>query len=621
MKYILTSTILLVTLFIGSASADLSLVWSDEFNGSNLNSDNWNIDIGNGSGGWGNQELQYYRAENVSVSDGNLVLTTNDIPYGGFSFTSGKVHTRNKQFFRYGRIEMRAKIPTGGGMWPAFWMMPQYSIYGGWAASGEIDIMEAANATTSVGGSLHFGGSWPNNTYTTSSYSMGGANFADEFHIYAVEWDEDQFRWYVDDVLYATKYSWQWYCSNAPENPLAPFDQEFYIILNSAIGGTYTGCLNPGCITANLPQEYLIDYVRVYQETPNISPEVAITSPSEGDILSPGNITINATASDEDGMVVAVEFYGDSVYLGSDSTEPYSFIWNDVDEGCFVIEAKAIDDAGGFATDSVDITVGSGCGQEPYHGNQFVLPALIQVEDFDIGGQSISYYDTDVGNTGSHYRPSEDVDLEVCQDSGGGYNLGWTYDGEWLEYSVNVPQTGNYIINTRVSSLSDGGDFHIEFNGIDVTGNIEVPVTSGWQSWETVSVTAELSAGPQIMKFVSDSSGYNVNYFDIQMDVTAVLPELHIGKFDLLPCYPNPFNPSTIIRYDILEPSVINLHVYDVNGKLVKTLINSELLGVGSYEANWNGTYDSGHIAAAGAYFCKIYNGEYQDTIRMILVK
>jgi beta-glucanase (GH16 family) len=207
-------TVMMVSL-IGTAHATWSLVWSDEFNGNNLNTGDWNYDIGNGCPslcGWGNNELQYYRAENVSVSGGNLVITSLAESYGGASYTSGKVTTKNKQTFLYGRIEMRAKIPTGGGMWPAFWMMPQDDAYGGWAASGEIDIMEAANSTTSIGGTLHFGGSWPNNTSSGGSYSLGGTNFADDFHIYAVEWEPDEMRWYVDGVLYSTKTSAQRFC-------------------------------------------------------------------------------------------------------------------------------------------------------------------------------------------------------------------------------------------------------------------------------------------------------------------------------------------------------------------------------------------------------------------------
>jgi len=269
-----------------SASAALSLVWSDEFDGAVLNVANWTIDIGDGCPnlcGWGNNELEYYRAQNVAVTGGNLVLTARNEYYGGRWFTSGKVHSRNKQTFLYGRIEMRAKIPTGGGMWPAFWMMPQDDAYGGWAASGELDIMESVNSTTSITGVIHFGGTWPNNTSSGGSYSPGGINFADDFHVYAVEWEPDQIRWYVDGVLFSTKYAWQWYSDGAPGDPDAPFDQDFYIILNAAVGGNLTGCTSPSCVTAVFPQQYLIDYVRVYQETSNLAPAVLVTYPTEGD--------------------------------------------------------------------------------------------------------------------------------------------------------------------------------------------------------------------------------------------------------------------------------------------------------------------------------------------------
>ena len=141
------------------AGAALSLVWSDEFDGTGLDTANWSYDIGDGCPslcGWGNAELEYYRAENVEVAGGNLIITARQENYGGRYFTSGKIHTRNKRSFLYGRIEMRAKIPTGGGMWPAFWMMPEDEVYGGWAASGELDIMESANDTDWIGGTIHF---------------------------------------------------------------------------------------------------------------------------------------------------------------------------------------------------------------------------------------------------------------------------------------------------------------------------------------------------------------------------------------------------------------------------------------------------------------------------------
>jgi beta-glucanase (GH16 family) len=522
-RNLLVLTVVMMTVFCVDGYGAYQLVWSDEFDGTSLNTSNWTADVGDGCPnlcGWGNAELQYYRSQNVSVSGGNLVLTVIEENYGGRNYTSGKVHTRDKQWFLYGKVEARAKIPTGGGMWPAFWMMPQYAVYGGWAASGEIDIMEAANDTTWIGGALHFGGAWPDNTYLNDSYSSGNTNFGDDFHIYAIEWEPDQIRWYVDGNLYFTLNSSQWYTNAAPSNPRAPFDEEFYIILNAAVGGNYTQCWDPDCVTDALPQQYLIDYVRVYQESSNIAPTVSITSPSDGAILPVGNIVIDATASDSDGSVTRVEFYGDGAYLGEDTTSPYSYTWNSVTDGCYTISATAIDDVGGASTDSADIEVGIGCGQSPYHGSPFVIPAQIEAEDFDLGGEGVAYHDTDAGNNGSEYRTSEDVDIENCDE--GGFNTGWTDPAEWMEYTIDVPAAGEYTIDIGVASLDSGGTFHIEFSGVNKTGTISVPATGGWQNWTTVSATANLSAGIQVMRFVSGSNGYNVNYFDISANMVTV---------------------------------------------------------------------------------------------------
>ena len=610
--------------FCTAGYADLSLVWSDEFDGTSLDIDNWTIDIGDGCPdlcGWGNNELEYYRPENVAVADGYLTLTAREEFYGGRYFTSGKVLTRDKQYFRYGRIEMRAKIPTGGGMWPAFWMMPQDDVYGGWAASGEIDIMESASETTWIDGTIHFGGEWPNNAYSGGAYAPGGVNFADDFHVYAIEWEPEEIRWYVDDVLYSTKYYWQWYSEGDPDNPLAPFDQDFFIILNAAVGGDYTGCTYPGCITADLPQEYIIDYVRVYQDTGNVAPTVTITSPAEGDNPPAGDITITATAADTDGVVATVEFFDDTYYLGEDTTPPYTIVWPAVADGCYSIVARAIDDNGAFSTDTADITVGDGCGQAPFLGSPFVLPTRIEGEDFDVGGEGVAYHDTDPGNNGNQYRLEEDVDVQTCSDVGGGYNLGWVIESEWLEYAVVVPVTGEYPVDIRVAAQYVGGVFHLEFNGENKTGDVVVPVTGGWQTWTTVSATATLDAGTYVMRFVPTDEGFNVNYFEFQPPTTVTVPDRPPTDVVLHPCYPNPFNPLTTVSYDLPRQSTISVRVYDLAGRLVQVLVDDVTQSPGRHTATWAGRDSRGMAMTSGTYFCRLEVGGRIETMRMMLIR
>jgi beta-glucanase (GH16 family) len=169
------------------------------------------------------------------------------------------MRTVGKGDWTYGRFEMRARLPQGQGLWPAFWMMPSDNTYGGWAASGEIDIMELIGREPgTVYGTLHHGGSWPNNTHTGITYTLDQGRFADDFHVFAVEWEAGEMRWYVDDVQYQTQTEWS--TTGAPFP--APFDQRFHILLNVAVGGNFPG--NPDT-TTTFPQRMEVDYVRVYQ--------------------------------------------------------------------------------------------------------------------------------------------------------------------------------------------------------------------------------------------------------------------------------------------------------------------------------------------------------------------
>jgi beta-glucanase (GH16 family) len=261
------------------------LVWSDEFDGTAIDKTKWDYDHGNHlvtgpnqwQPGWGNNELEFYtsRPENVSVHDGMLHLRAIKEPYKGCQYTSGRLKTHKLFSKEYGRFEFRAKLPTGKGVWPAIWLLPEDDKYGGWAASGEIDIMEArGQEPNKVLGTLHYGSKWPANVHTGKDFIFPNGSIAD-FHVYALEWEPGEIRWLVDDQVYQTQNFW-WSCSdtdgpkgvdpvNESElNPWpAPFDHPFYLILNVAVGGNFLG--KPDASTA-FPVEMVLDYVRVFDK-------------------------------------------------------------------------------------------------------------------------------------------------------------------------------------------------------------------------------------------------------------------------------------------------------------------------------------------------------------------
>lgn len=246
------------------------LVWSDEFNGESLNEDNWNYMYGDGTQygnpGWGNNELQSYRKENVSVRNGNLIITVKREQYGGKEFTSARLNTSGKVTALYGRIEARIALPSGKGMWPAFWMLPENHKYGNWPSSGEIDIMEARGREPSMtSGALHYGPVTGSSVYQTTTNVFRDGSSITDYHIYAVEWDEDEIRWYADENNFLTVRANRWYTmhENGLDSDTAPFDVEFHILLNCAVGGNFDGGIRPDDNFQSA--EMKVDYVRIYQ--------------------------------------------------------------------------------------------------------------------------------------------------------------------------------------------------------------------------------------------------------------------------------------------------------------------------------------------------------------------
>lgn len=276
-----------------TSTKDWKLKWADEFDGAQINPKHWDFDLGDGFfnyeanqwiGGWGNNELQNYtdRPINAKVKDGRLLITAQKESYQGRGYTSARLKSRARDGTPlinqlYGRIEIKAKLPVGQGIWPAIWMLPQDETYGTWAASGEIDILEAkGHEPNKIHGTIHYGSRWPANASSSKLYDLPSGQTIAEFHTYAIEWEPGEIRWYCDDVLYSTQNFW-WSSSlvdgnqgrrptgEADLNPWpAPFDKPFYFVLNIAVGGNFAGA--PNAMT-EFPATMEIDYIRVYEST------------------------------------------------------------------------------------------------------------------------------------------------------------------------------------------------------------------------------------------------------------------------------------------------------------------------------------------------------------------
>ncbi len=235
------------------------LVWRDEFNGNSLNMADWRFEMG--AGGWGNQELQYYtdRSENLQVSNGNLIIEAREEAFNGAPYTSARIITLGKQSFTHGRVDIRAILPEGQGIWPALWMLGENITTIGWPACGEIDIMElVGHEPETVHGTAHWGPQ--GQTFSINKgepYSLtGGQKFSDEYHVFSIIWEPNSIKWYVDDNHYFT-------LTNADVNGAYPFDADFFFIFNIAVGGVWPG--NPDA-TTQFPQTMTVDYVRIFQK-------------------------------------------------------------------------------------------------------------------------------------------------------------------------------------------------------------------------------------------------------------------------------------------------------------------------------------------------------------------
>ncbi|WP_141500846.1 family 16 glycosylhydrolase [Paenibacillus luteus] len=424
------------------AIAGMNLIWQDEFNGTALDTNKWNYEtgyyIGNdpNSWGWGNAELEHYTnsTQNVFVQDGKLnIRALNDPksfpqdPSRYAQYSSGKINTKDHLSFQYGRVDIRAKLPTGNGVWPALWMLPEDSAYGAWAASGEIDIMEAKGrlpGTTS--GAVHFGGQWPVNRYIAGEYHFSeGQTFANDYHVYTIIWEEDNIKWYVDGEFFFKVSRNQWYSVAAPNNPNAPFDQPFYIIMNLAIGGHFDGGLAPS--PADIPATMLVDYVRVYKENGGQNPtNVPVTG-----------VTLNQSAAQ---LQVGQNVQLNAIVAPSNATNK-QVTWSVSNTSIASVNQNGV--VTGLAPGTATVTATTADGNKTASSTITVVPApstVIVIGDAVRGlkkaGNNLTFYVNGATFADLHYKINNGAQQNVAMTSAGNGNY---------TYPVNNLQSGDTV--------------------------------------------------------------------------------------------------------------------------------------------------------------------------------
>lgn len=487
-------------------SQNYILIWSDEFDGISLNTNVWTRETG--GNGWGNNEWQYYtdRTDNSFLQDGLLHIVAKEESYGGKDYTSARLITKDKKYYKYGKIEARLKLPFGQGIWPAFWTLGQSISSVGWPACGEIDIMEM------VGGSgrentIHGTAHWDDNGHKQygQSYTLSSGTFSDDFHIFSIEWTPTFIKWYVDGILYNTM--------NTTPAYLSELQEEHFILLNVAVGGNWPGYPDS---TTQFPQEMLIDYVRVYADESKV-PNVSISQPA-GVVNLQQNDSLEIVANVSFlGIIEKVRFYQGSGLIGETKVPPYKMNWTNLYPGEYLITAEAITSEGYTNLSSgKSVIVEETPTTSPYLGYLNKIPGLIEAEEFDLDGLSLGYSDTDAINQGGKFRLDTGVDIETCFDDYGNFNVGWMIPGEFLKYKVFVKETGEYDFIFRIASLNGGGKLSVFYGGTKIIDNAEIPSTGGHQNWIDVTVNnVSLNEGESELSLNVISGGFNLNYFEV----------------------------------------------------------------------------------------------------------
>lgn len=504
------------------------MVWSDEFEGNGeLDQAKWNFEAF--EPGANNNELQKYtwnRTENCRRENGVLILEGrrdwwwDEGNQKTYEYTSARIQTAGKFSIKYGKIEMRAQMPWANGAWPAFWMMPQNGLYGGWPDSGEIDILEYVGWDND---NAHFNAHTQDHNFLNgNNYGWGGwvGGMENSYHTYAIEWWHDRIDFYIDG-------EWKYGFANEDTGPGQwPFNSEFFIILNHAIGGDWGAVMgiDTGAYDTagdNYGVGYFVDWVRAYKWD---WPDHDIPAHVEAERYEGYGGDIREQKSEDVGGGWAVGYIDTGDFMQYRFNVPAS-AWYQVDyrvasdgdsgvltlgKGGVDLQQTAIPDTGGWQ-------------------NWETVSDLVWLEE---GEQTLDIYASTGGWNLNHFKinPVSEatrveaelyenmwgVQLENAEDEGGGLSVGYIDDLDWMSFPVEMPVAGTYELKYRVASDVGGGTITLGKDGTDLQ-QTPAPNTGGWQNWTTLTDTAVLEKGEQTLTVFATKGGWNLNWWSFEL--------------------------------------------------------------------------------------------------------
>jgi len=641
------------------------LIWSEEFNYTGFpDSKTWNMEVGDNDGA--NNEKQWYTqndSDNCYVDSGRMVIRALKESMGGQAYTSARINTRGKVDFSYGKVEARLKLPYGQGIWPAFWMLGASFGQVGWPKCGEFDIMEMIGGIDPRDRTTYGTNHWANasgaHAYKGGSKTLPAGNkFADDYHLFSYTWDKTKAVWYLDGV--------QFYTMNITAADMTEFHQNYFIILNLAVGGDWPGYPNA---TTVFPQKFEVDYVRVYQLlnkdtiegkdsvltkekslsysiTPVEGREYSWTVPAGVSLVSKpdsnavlvdwgcegGDIVCNVTTSCSSEYVftkkvqVAAPVIQGPLFFGQAAGNLFFFVpemteteylWEIPEGGSFIAgdTSSATEVSWGADPGIVQLQISNSCGTSdiskkifkyakyPYPDPEspFIVPGIINSTDYDYGGQGIAYYDNSTGNQGTGPRKDERVDTEYQSLFP---NVGWITTGEWLEYTIKVPETGYYRIELKVATqnTTNFGPVRVLVNGEKRVNDIALTSTGSWTNFVSVSQRLLLlNASDTVLRIHAVNGGFNLGPITLSPDNTVSVEKFASAEGSIH-LYPNPVNDILHIFLSLKKSGDVQLRIMNISGK---TLSESILKSMPAGEQNMSFS-DGIKVLGHGLYILEV---------------